>query len=88
MPKYKVELSNQACKILDRMVIKDTLLYKRIERTLDDLEVDPFIGKPLKGVLKGRYSYRVGSNRIIYIVKRNLLIIFVIDIGHRRDIYK
>lgn len=88
MLKFKIELSNQVCRILDRMVLKDPQLYKRIARTLDDLESDPYMGKSLKGHLKGRYSYRVGSHRIIYLVKKNLLIIFVIDIGHRRDIYK
>ena len=88
MPKFKIELSNQACRILDRMVVKDPQLYKRIARALDDLESDPYIGKSLKGRLKGHYSYRVGSHRIIYFVKKNLLIIFVIDIGHRRDIYE
>lgn len=88
MPKFKLEISNQVCKILDRMAVKNTLLYKRIARVLDDIENDPYIGKPLKGILKGRYSYRVGDNRIIYLVKKNILIIFVIDIGHRRDIYR
>ena len=88
MPKFTIELSNQVCRILDRMARKDSQLYKRIARALDDLECDPSMGKPLKGQLKGRYSYRIGSHRIIYLVKKSLLIIFVIDIGHRRDIYK
>ncbi len=74
MPKFKIKLSNQACKILDQMATKDPLLYKRIARALDDLEYNPFAGKSLKGILKGRYSYRAGNNRIIYLVKKNLLI--------------
>ncbi len=88
MTKFKIELSNQVCRILSRMVTKDFQLYKRVARVFDDLENNPYLGKPLKGHLKGRYSYRIGSHRIIYLVKKELLIIFVIDIGHRRDIYQ
>jgi mRNA interferase RelE/StbE len=55
---------------------------------LDDLERDPFQGKPLTGELKGRYSYRVGSYRIVYLIRRHELLVLVIDVGHRRDIYR
>jgi len=60
----------------------------RVASALDDLERNPFQGKPLKGELKGRCSYRIGSYRIIYLVRRSQLLVIVIDIGHRRGIYK
>ena len=88
MAKFRIELSNQAGKILEKMIAKEPQMYKRVARVLDNLEEDPFLGKALKGQLKGRYSYRIGSFRIIYKVQRNILIIYVIDIGHKRDIYK
>jgi len=55
---------------------------------LDSLEKDPFQGKSLKGRLMGFQSYRIGSYRIIYQVFRQRLLVIVIDIGHRRDIYR
>ncbi len=70
------------------MAQREPALYQRAAEALDDLERDPFQGKRLKGKLAGRYSYRIGSYRIIYLVKRRKLIVLVIDIGHRRDIYK
>ena len=39
---------------------------QRIIRSLEDLPRDPFIGKPLRGELRGLYSLRVGEYRVIY----------------------
>ena len=88
MAAYKVELSNQAERVLRRMAEREPALYERVVCALDDLERDPLQGKPLKGELKGRYSYRVGSYRIVYLIRRHELLVLVIDIGHRRDIYR
>ena len=70
------------------MAEREPALYQRVAGALDDLQRDPYQGKPLKGELKGRYSYRVGSYRIIYLVHQQQLRVLVIDIGHRRDIYR
>ena len=70
------------------MAERELALAQRVAHALDDLERDPFQGKPLKGELKGRYSYRVGAYRILYLVRQHELLVLVIDIGHRRDIYR
>ena len=70
------------------MADREPALYQRVASALDGLQRDPYQGKPLKGELKGRYSYRVGSYRIIYLVHQQQLRVLVIDIGHRRDIYR
>ena len=43
--------------------------------------------KPLKGKYKGLYRLRVGNYRIIYKVDNDQLIILVIRIGHRGNVY-
>ena len=63
-------------------------IYSRVVNALDELTQNPFQGKPLKGIFKGQFSYRVGSYRIIYSILHEKLIIFVINIDHRRDIYR
>ena len=88
MKNYKLELTHQAESVLERIQQREPELYKRVAQVLDDLQRDPFQGKPLKGQLKGRYSYRVGTYRIIYTIFRNQLLVVVIDIGHRRDVYR
>ncbi len=88
MKSYKLELTRQAESALSRIASRDPKLYKRMVQVLDDLQHDPFEGQALKGQLKGRYSYRVGTYRIAYSIFRHQLIVVVIDVGHRRDIYR
>ena len=88
MKSYKLELTSHAESILEHIARREPELYKRVARVLDDLQNDPFQGKPLKGKLKGRYSYRVGTYRIIYAIFKDQLLVMIIDIGHRRDIYR
>ena len=88
MAAYSIRLSNQAERVIRRMAEREPALYQRVAQALEDLGRDPFQGKPLKGELKGRYSYRVGSYRILYLVRQQALLVLIIDIGHRRDIYR
>ncbi|MBI3616018.1 MAG: type II toxin-antitoxin system RelE/ParE family toxin [Candidatus Omnitrophica bacterium] len=88
MPSYKLEFTGQAEKALARIARSEPAIYRRVSQALDDLGRDPYQGKPLKGELRGHYSYRVGSYRIVYVIQRDRLLVIVIDIGHRRDIYR
>ena len=88
MAVYSVKLSTQAERVIRRMAERDPALYRRVAGVFDDLQHDPYQGKPLKGELKGRYSYRIGSYRIVYRIHRQELLVLVIDVGHRRDIYR
>ena len=62
--------------------------FNRITNALEDLKIDPWEGKPLKFKLKGQYSLRVGLYRILYIIEKQKVTVVVLDIGHRKDIYK
>ena len=88
MQSYRLKFSDRAIRILERMAQREPELYKRVTRALEDVECDPFQGKLLKGELRSLYSYRVGDYRIIYQIRRHELIVLIIDVGHRRDIYR
>jgi mRNA interferase RelE/StbE len=45
-------------------------------------------GKALTGSLKGRWRFRVGDYRIICSIKDDRLVVLVIDLGHRREVYR
>ena len=62
---------------------------QRIRRRLDELAVDPFHMPKVKK-LTGHpgYRLRVGDWRVLYLVERRILVIQVIEIGHRREIYR
>lgn len=45
-------------------------------------------GKQLKGNLREYWRYRTGDYRIFCKIEDKIITIFVVDIGHRKDIYK
>jgi mRNA interferase RelE/StbE len=50
---------------------------------------DPYrVGKPLRGQLEGRYSARRGEFRVIYEILDEHVVVRVIAVAHRRDIYR
>ncbi|MEI6515797.1 MAG: type II toxin-antitoxin system RelE/ParE family toxin [bacterium] len=83
---YAVTLLRDAQKALDKM---DEGLYGRLIRAMRLLEADP----RHSGVVKmsggdDLYRVRVGDWRIVYAIRDNELIVIVIRIGHRREVYR
>lgn len=52
-----------------------------------ELAQDPFRGKSLAGEFKGLYRWRVGRFRVIYEIQKSALVILVLRVGHRKDVY-
>ncbi len=84
MPKYTVVLSKKAQKQLDK--IPDSIAQPIID-AIGDLEENPrpYGHKKLKG--RDGYRIRVGNYRVIYDIIDAQLIVDVIMLGHRKDIY-
>jgi mRNA interferase RelE/StbE len=59
----------------------------RIISKIEELKENPKLGKPLTAGLAGYWSLRIGKYRAIYFVKDRELVIVVLDIGHRKNIY-
>lgn len=81
---YEIVFSKSAAKAFERIPDPD---YSKIKKTIDGLALDPHPSGSIK--LRGRNSYRVrqGNYRIIYKVVSQELIIDIIAVGHRKDIY-
>lgn len=58
-----------------------------VENNLLNCEEPRFSGKPLTGNFKGVWRYRIGSYRLLAKIDDDKLIIFAIDVGHRKSIY-
>ena len=85
---YKIELSRQAGKDLEKVYRSDRKLYRRFLNAFESISRNPAEGKALHGELKGLMSYRMGSYRILYETHHRQLLVVVIDLGHRRNIYQ
>ncbi len=87
---WKIELSGGAEKALSRL---DTAVVRRILRFLHERLAtadDPRqLGKSLTGSQLGNYwRYRVGDYRLVADVQDKTLVVLVVRIGHRRDVYR
>lgn len=66
----------------------DPQIRRRVRNAVEQLQVEPLRGKPLQFEFKGLRSWRTGDFRIVYSVRDQVLRIFVVTVGHRRDVYQ
>ena len=60
----------------------------RVRAAVDELSKYPLRGKPLSFTLKGLRSWRTGDWRIIYRAEAERVLVVVVTVGHRRDVYE
>jgi mRNA interferase RelE/StbE len=86
---WRVEFQRSAAKqlrALDRSVQQRILKYFR-ERVLS-LEDPRRLGKALTGEKGGLWRYRIGDYRAICKLEDERLVVLLLDVGHRREIYR
>jgi mRNA interferase RelE/StbE len=86
MRRYRIEITRDALRALAKL---DKPVRRRVQVAIDGLGENP---RP-SGViamqgLRGAYRLRVGNYRMIYTVDDNRLVVLVVDLGHRREIYR
>jgi mRNA interferase RelE/StbE len=87
--KYKVVYERKAETEIRKMDKgQSRLLLSWINRNLSGTDNPRLRGKPLQGGKKGYWRYRVGMYRLIAKIDDDQLIIIMVDVGHRRHIYK
>ena len=87
--KYTVFYSKTALKQLKKMNKEvSSLIIGYIEKNIINTESPYSHGKSLSANRKDQWRYRIGKYRIIFNINDNELIILVIEIGHRKEIYK
>lgn len=86
---WHVEWAKQAQKKFNKLedIIQDKIL-EFLENTLEKYAHPTQRGEPLSGDQSGLWRYRVGDYRIVCLIQDEKLMITVINVGHRRDIYQ
>ena len=83
---YRIEVTPRAEKDLHALAIRER---QRVAEQIDALRTDPRPQGCRK--LKGRedfYRVRVGDYRVVYRVEDEVLLILIVRIGDRREIYE
>ena len=82
---YRLVYTDEAKKQISKF---DNRLKEKIRIAAEEIQTSPAVGKPLTRELKGRFSYRVGDYRIIYRVYQTEIVVLILAVGHRRDVYE
>ncbi len=85
---YKVEFSKAALKELkkmDRSVA--AMILGWVRKNLEGCENPRQHGKGLTANRSGQWRYRVGDYRLLAEIQDDRIVILILNIGHRSDIY-
>jgi mRNA interferase RelE/StbE len=82
---YSIRIKNSAKKALARIDRPDR---QRIITRIDELAENPAAGSVLKGEFSGLRRVRVGAYRVVYEIRDEELVVLVVRIAHRREVYR
>ncbi len=85
---WTIDVSERAVRALRKM---DKQAARRIRDELEgiaELDDPRSRGKALVGNLAGLWRYRVGDYRIVCDIEDGVLVILVVDVAHRREVYR
>jgi mRNA interferase RelE/StbE len=82
---YNITFDINAKKFLKKLKKRD---QEEILNRIEGLKENPYLGKRLAGNLFGLWRLRIDKYRVLYKIIENKLVIVIIDIGHRKGIYR
>ena len=81
---YRVLYTQEAARQIGEL---DKPIKERIRKSIIRLSEHPELGKRLTGLLSDRWSYRAGDWRILYKIRNLELVVLILTVGHRREVY-
>jgi len=82
---FKILYAKEAKTAIDKLPIKKK---RQVKKAIEHIAENPEIGKHLTHELKDLLSYRSGTYRIIYRIYHKEIIVVILTVGHRKDIYQ
>ena len=79
------ESAKQELKKLDRQIQKEIVAY--LDDRIATREDPRRFGKPLRADLTGLWRYRVRDYRLVCQIQDDVLLVLVVTVGHRKDVY-
>lgn len=89
MPNWSIEFQSRAHKDLRRLgSVERRRVLKYLHGRLSELEHPRMLGKPLAGESSGLWRYRIGDVRIICRIGNERLVVLVVKLDMRGEIYR
>ncbi|MCT4634307.1 MAG: type II toxin-antitoxin system RelE/ParE family toxin [Firmicutes bacterium] len=87
--KYQVEFSQHALKQLKKLdKYTASIIISYVKKKLLNTDNPRQFGKALQGNHSDKWRYRVGNYRLLAKIEDEKILIIIVEIGHRKDIYK
>lgn len=84
MAKYRIEIKKSAFKEMKQLPSKD---LRKILKKIGSLAVNPRPPDSKKLSDRERYRIRYRHYRILYEIVDDILLIIIVKVGHRKDVY-
>ncbi len=89
MPRWSVRIEKAADRDLSRLGASDrSRVLRFLHCRLAELQSPRQLGAPLHGKLAGYWKYRVGDIRIVAELLDGELLVMVVQVGNRGEIYR
>ncbi len=85
MAKYKIKVKKSAEKEFGKIPPKE--LIKILDK-IESLSTNPHPIGSIKLSKQEKYRFRVGNYRVLYIIENNILTVFIVKVGHRKDMFR
>jgi len=85
MARYRIEVKKSAVKELSQIPKKDLV---KIVKNINSLADNPRPKGSKKLSREEKYRIRYGTYRILYLIEEDVLVIYVIKVAHRKDLYR
>lgn len=84
---FRVEWSERAVRQLDRLDRQTARAVVRfMAERVQGAESPRSLGRPLRG--EGLWRYRVGDYRVLCRIRDDVMVVLVVEVGHRREVYR
>jgi len=85
---WRVEFTRRAEKQIDRLARQNRIRILKKLKLVSASDDPRTTAEPLTGGWTGYWRYRVGDDRAIRRIEEAVITIFVIEVGHRREVYR
>ncbi len=84
---YDIKLSDEIEQEFEKLRKKDKGLYDAVMKKILKIAEEPFLGKPMRNILKGKRRVHVGHFVLFYEIENSPSRIVVIKLAHHDDAY-
>ena len=87
MNSYGQDIDDELVSKLRKLAKRDKKLYTAVQKKILRVAEDPYLGKPLRRVLKGKRRVHVGHFVLIYKIDEKEHKVIFLDFAHHDDVY-